>query len=212
MFDTMRCMTDWFTDELFAESFDPSLSGGFGVKTETVIFPFSRCYCDVERLIDDPLTAEGHGIIYDFGIQLSIEDICRRMYLYSQHRSKLLNALCNDALLLDCHSFPVASEYDICIGFNEDRTKPDSVLTDIIIKYFETEGLKVGINTPYSNSITVDSPANYTSVMIELNQRLYLDLETKQKTGSFQDIKLILRGLYRRLAGNAELAGRTGPL
>jgi putative restriction endonuclease len=33
--------------------------------------------------------------------------------------------LCPDALLLDCHSFPSElSDVDICIGFNEDWSKP----------------------------------------------------------------------------------------
>ena len=54
--------TDWFTDWLFSSA---------AVDNNHIIpvaFPFSRFFCDVERLIGDPLESVGQGIIYtDFG-------------------------------------------------------------------------------------------------------------------------------------------------
>ena len=49
--------TDWFTDFLFMQ-----LSKEENV--DTIVFPFSRFVCDVERLKNDPLEIEGNGIIY----------------------------------------------------------------------------------------------------------------------------------------------------
>lgn len=47
--------TDWYTDWLF-QSADP--------RVISVVYPFSRFFCDVERLENDPLEAVGQGIIY----------------------------------------------------------------------------------------------------------------------------------------------------
>jgi hypothetical protein len=63
--------------------------------------------------------------------------------------------LCPDALLLDCHSFPSElSDVDICIGFNEDWSKPNKDTIELAVNLFEDCGYKVGINEPYSNSET----------------------------------------------------------
>lgn len=50
--------TDWGTDRLFgrASSMDPRI--------HPVTFPWSRFFCDVERLENDPLEKIGQGIVY----------------------------------------------------------------------------------------------------------------------------------------------------
>jgi N-formylglutamate amidohydrolase len=200
----IRKKTDWFTDELFMTLVKP---GSCGIDDKCLVFPYSRSYCDVERLIDDPLKSQGQGIIYDFGLEISQEDIFRRLYLYNQYRDKLARMIVNGTLLLDCHSFSIDSEYDVCLGFNEDDTKPDGIILKVVEEYFKKHGLRVGINTPYSNSITVETNCMYQSLMIELNQKLYLNPETKEKTDGFQELSWIIQGLYRRLKGDIEASG-----
>ena len=50
--------TDWYTDYLFAGA--SRLDG----RIIPVIYPFSRFFCDVERLKDDPLESVGRGRVY----------------------------------------------------------------------------------------------------------------------------------------------------
>jgi len=202
----IREKTDWFTDELFENCKET----GFSAKETTAVFPYSRCYCDVERLIDDPLNAKGRGIVYDFGVEISAEDRYRRWFLYNQYRERLAALLNeNHTLLIDCHSFADESEFDICLAFNDDDTRPDDFLLKLVRQYFEQHNLKVGINQPYSNSITIETPTVYQSLKIEINQRLYLDPQTKEKTDNFQNVKWILEGLYRRLKGDLTALGLT---
>ena len=86
-----------------------------------------------------------------------------------------------DTILLDCHSFnnEVAPDIDICIGFNEDWSKPDVGIIEEISNIFKAEGYKVAFNKPYGNSITpetISPEANckYKSLMIEVNKKTYL--------------------------------------
>ena len=71
-----------------------------------------------------------------------------------------------------CHSFPShLSDVDICIGYNEDRSKPCKETIETAVNIFEDAGYKVGINHPYSNSETPDCPFHYKSMMIEVNKK-----------------------------------------
>jgi hypothetical protein len=92
------------------------------------------------------------------------------------HQLKLKSSLCEGALLLDCHSFPEdMGDVDICIGFNEDWSKPDKVLLEYTVNFFEDNGYSVGINYPYSNSEAPVCPFTYQSMMLEVNKRVYLE-------------------------------------
>lgn len=172
--------TDWYTDIIFEPSFDhPNIN--------TVIGKVSRFDCDLERLIDDPLSTEGRGIIYTkshSGAIKVVNDslVAAMMAKYYNYRNNIMDIIYSgndNSLILDCHSFPsYISEYDICIGFNEDRSKPHSTVISMVTKYFNNLGYSVGINDPYANSITPDDCAkdcSYHSLMIELNKRLYLE-------------------------------------
>ena len=52
-----RLLIDYYTDELFVPEQESEEIG-------SVVFPYCRLYCDVERLINDPLEMEGLGISY----------------------------------------------------------------------------------------------------------------------------------------------------
>ena len=127
--------TDTFTDILFAPN------GNDLVKP--VVFPVSRFFCDVERLISDPLEARGEGIFYtDF-------NGCKRkrthslfsvaMQMWYKHQENLADEMCQDCVIIDCHSFPneVAPDVDICIGFNEDWSSPKALYIEKICQFFE---------------------------------------------------------------------------
>ena len=55
--DDERLLIDYFTDELFI----PKVTSA---KIGYAVFPYCRLYCDVERLMNDPLEADGLGFSY----------------------------------------------------------------------------------------------------------------------------------------------------
>ena len=143
-------------------------------------FPFSRFFCDVERLENDPLESIGHGIVYtDFGeCHRNIGDAeSKRLHeeFYRAFTERLRSNLQPSAFLLDCHSFPSdLSEVDVCIGYNEDWSRPEDEILFQTKAIFESLGFKTGLNHPYSNSISPVMPFTYPSMMIELNKRTYM--------------------------------------
>ena len=170
--DIVFRLTDWHTDFLF--------HGCPSEQIETVRFPFSRFIVDAERLWNDPLEQEGQGIIYKHygNYRRAVpEQAEHALYnLWHAHQQKLKMALCENALLLDCHSFPEEQgDVDICIGFNEDWSKPDRKLIEYTVNLFEENGYSVGINYPYSNSEAPECPFRYQSMMLEVNKRVYLE-------------------------------------
>ena len=60
-------------------------------------------------------------------------------------------------------------------------------------------GYSVEFNKPYSNSITPQMPFPYTSVMIEVNKRLYMDEQTLEKAEGFEKLKQDIQSLYGTL-------------
>ena len=79
------------------------------------------------------------------------------------------------AFLLDCHSFPLdLSDVDVCIGYNEDWSRPEDEILFQTKAVFESFGFKTGLNHPYSNSISPAMPFTYPSMMIELNKKTYM--------------------------------------
>ena len=78
-------------------------------------------------------------------------------------------------LLVDCHSFPKdLSDVDVCIGVNDDWSRPSDSLIDFAVDHFTSSGYSTSINAPYSNSISPETGFRYPSLMIELNKRTYL--------------------------------------
>ena len=140
-------------------------------------------------------------------------------YLDYQHRlaNAIVKASCdrqylnkNSVLLIDCHSFssmptalcdpgPAEEQVDICIGYNDDATLPSAGMIDLVVSHFEGFGYKVGRNTPFSHSKTVECPVPYHSLMIELNKRCYMNEQTLEKTEGFNQLKEVLHGLYEKL-------------
>ncbi len=166
--------TDWFTDWIFCQA------AIHDSRIVPVSFPFSRFFCDVERLENDPLESIGQGIVYtDFGeCHRNIGDAeSNRLHeeFYRAFMERLRSNLQPSAFLLDCHSFPSdLSEVDVCIGYNEDWSRPEDEILFQTKAIFESFGFKTGLNHPYSNSISPVMPFAYPSMMIELNKKTYL--------------------------------------
>ena len=170
--DIVLKWTDWHTDFLF--------HGYRGENVKTVRFPYSRFIVDAERLWDDPLEQHGQGIVYKqfngYTRTVPEENEKQLLGLWHWHQQRLRDNLCEGALLLDCHSFPSEmSDVDICIGYNEDWSKPNKGTIELAVSLFEDSGYKVGINEPYSNSETPDCPFTYQSMMLEVNKKAYME-------------------------------------
>ncbi len=206
-----RLLIDYYTDELFIPTQEDH-------RISSIVFPYCRLYCDVERLINDPLEKEGLGISYSrwvdkdkySQIHRSFSSIHSVFKLYADFHTEASMKLLETSgskLVIDCHSFsshpnllcPTPPDIDICIGYNDDETVPNKVTIGNIVQYFRTKGYKVGINTPFSNSKTFSVPNEYYSVMIEVNKRLYMDEKTLNKTDGFVKLKSSIQSLYRLL-------------
>lgn len=69
-------------------------------------------------------------------------------------------------------------DVDVCVGFNDDWSRPDKALLDYAVNLYEDNGYSVGINYPYSNSEAPACAFSYQSMMLEVNKRVYLEGRT----------------------------------
>lgn len=161
--------TDWLTDELF----DCSSLGAHVVRGNV-----SRLNCDLERLEWEDDRICNFAKIANSGINVAPSFRNRMLAEWYNYRAKLLQCAAKgeNTLIIDCHSYPneIAEDVDVCIGFNDDDSKPAQEVLDFVYSHFSGRGYKVEFNRPYSNSI---SPLGYVghSMMIEINKRCYLD-------------------------------------
>ena len=200
-------MTDMFTDELYA------FEGA-----ESVIFPYSRLFVDVERFrsdADEPMSKEGMGVAYnktavgnELRHELLVEDKEHLLtQYYDLHHQKLTNAVQAEldnngkALLIDCHSFPsvplpcdnnqATPRPPFCIGTEGEHT-PEG-LASLTKKTLTDKGYEVGVNEPYAGSLVPtefwQKDYRVSSIMIEINRNLYMDEQTGLKIDSFETIQ-----------------------
>jgi N-formylglutamate amidohydrolase len=114
-------------------------------------------------------------------------------------------------LILDCHSFPsspltraiVQDEIRPDFNIGTDSCHTPKYIIDESINYFETKGYTLGIDTPYSGSIV---PMEYyqkdkrvTSIMLEVNRRLYLKENSNKKSENYNKTKEIVQGYIKLL-------------
>lgn len=199
--------TDWFTNPLFVPSFTKFNKSDFSIHA----FQKSRFDIDVERLVNDPLEKIGQGILYtnygNVSRSLTKEEIDSKMKEYFTFNEELKNAIISSdkmgvrPVVIDCHSFPSflykdTGFPDICLGYDEDVSKPSRVIIDKIKTLFENYGYSVDENTPYSNSIQPVSEKEwsfstpYISFMLEINKAIYMDedkLELAEVSVKFKD-------------------------
>lgn len=186
--------TDWHTNKLF-DSDDRRIS--------KVVVPFSRFHCDAERLINDPMESIGQGIVYlnIEGCTRELSDAARQIIFNEYHaiHQELEDKAKPGSLIIDCHSFPsyLAPDIDICIGYNEDDSKPSEAVLDMVIDHFREAGFRVGVNDPYSNSMRVS--ASIPTLMIEFNKAIYLQADGKTLCCDAYKKNFILKQLYQKL-------------
>lgn len=202
-------LTDWYTDDLFQHK-----------NAISIITPFSRLFCDVERFPNDKdeiMSKYGMGMFYttlDNGKILRKDDKITRSKIFNQfyqkHHKKLLQKvekvlkINKKCLIIDCHSFSdVPFERDIKkklprpdIDIGIDNFHTSKILLNIVKKYCEKNGLSFKINEPYSGTII---PLKYyrknkqlQSIMIEVNRRLYLEKNSNKKNKNYKKVKRVL--------------------
>lgn len=208
-----KLLIDYYTDELFVPREQER-------NICSVVFPYCRLYCDVERLVNDPLEDKGLGISYHRTVdsdylpfeERSFSRLNEAFKYYADFHADVSKKIVemtsmNKILLIDCHSFSALPnllnltppDIDICIGYNDDETRPYTNTIDNIVQFFKSLGYKVGINEPFSNSKTFPVPVEYHSVMIEVNKRLYMNERTLDKIDSFYKLKRDIQSLYNLL-------------
>ncbi len=201
--------TDWQTNIIFRPN--PEIFGrgvASGRKGVTVfgdgrismhVFWKNRFVVDAERLLNDSMEKIGQGIVYEWydcrpqmDVTLKREVTAdERVALYLEREEHLRGMeaviLANDEAgygncVVDCHSFPeFKGDVDICIGYNEDYSRPTDAVLGRVKDIFTEAGMSVWFNKPYSNSLTPVLDENraklrhgYKSLMIEVNKRKYL--------------------------------------
>lgn len=188
--EEINLTTDWYTDQIF----DIRV-------VDKLITPFSRVFCDVERLPDDreSMLSIGRGFFYTSTVngkllRTDVNNLKETIYknYYLDHHKKL-NSLTKDklekydrCLLIDCHSFndlPIPTdssqdEYrpDICIGYNNHT---DMYLLNYFTAFFESHNFNVEVNYPYYGAMIPsdyeDKDYRVKSIMIEINKGLYMN-------------------------------------
>lgn len=188
--EEIELLTDFATDKIFDIG-----------ELSKVIFPYSRVFCDVERLDDkdEVMYKYGRGFYYtktDSGELLRNNVNGNKALIhkdYYQHHHKKLTDLVHKklgesgfALIVDCHSFsdlPFKSDMeqglqrpDFCIGTDDFHTP--EWLTKMVRGFLLQQGYSVEINYPYKGTIVplefYQKNDQVHSIMIEVNRKLYM--------------------------------------
>ncbi|MDR0356060.1 MAG: N-formylglutamate amidohydrolase [Deltaproteobacteria bacterium] len=205
-FEEVRRSADLFVDEIFEFAFGT-----------TVVAPFSRLACDVERFLDDEkktAAARGRGAVYTHAedgrlIRKASPKMKSKAVkeIYEPHHQRLTEAVdealakCGRCFLIDGHSFssdalgfPPSSLPSLCLGYDSFHAPP--WLVEEAEAIAERCGLDVQHNHPYSGSIVplkhLRQNSNVYSIMIEINKKIYLNEENYTKLDSFSTVKHII--------------------
>lgn len=92
---------------------------------------------------------------------------------------------CMSAVGMPTHPDPGQPRADFCIGDMNGATS-DPEYRDFIVSLLKDRGYSVTVNTPYDGGILMSRNAdvgnNIHSLMIEINKRLFMDIDTFRKT------------------------------
>ena len=116
---------------------------------------------------------------------------CCRAALGLPHASERDNILCPNM-----HEY---KDIDICLGYNEDQTKPAESTLRFVANHFRNHGYRVAFNKPFSNSKTVETDHPYHSLMIEVNKHCYMNEDTLERTAEFDKLHNVLIELQKLL-------------
>lgn len=157
---------------------------------------YSRFVVDLERYLDDSkeeMARRGMGYLYNrlidgtpFNRAVFGESAYYTQYYKHKHLQlkQAIENIGDGAVLLDLHSFnplPLACDIDtrpdrpdICLGFNDDSTKPNNIILHHLKNTLEERGFKVAFNAPFTGAMTADTHIKYKSLMIKINKKCYL--------------------------------------
>jgi N-formylglutamate amidohydrolase len=209
-------LNDHYTDRLFQSNLS---------NVTPLIFPINRFLVDVERFeLDEqePMSAKGMGALYTHdteGVRFreSLTGEAREALLNKYYRPhhKQLNLLVEkaingfgQALIVDGHSFPDIplpcdsnQEFprpDICLGTDSFHT-PEWII-ELAKAQFEKQGYSVEINSPYNGTMVpldfYKTDNRVSSIMIEINRRLYLDDEYQAIQPNFEKLNACINQLF----------------
>ncbi len=211
----LLAITDRYTDELFAVP---------GVRMITS--PVSRLVIDMERFRsdeDEVMAKVGMGAVYERtsggrrlrDITPAIRGAMMREYYDPYHRAfeEAVAASLdqyNRCLIIDCHSFPqrpLPYEIDqdpdraeICVGTCDYHT-PRGLLD--FAQNWMSQHFSVALNRPFAGTFV---PSRFyrrekrvSSIMIEVNRRLYMDETNGDKNNCFDRINDLLKGFIQAI-------------
>lgn len=212
----MRMMTDRYTDELFD-------CPGAVIHKNTV----NRIVFDPERFRSDSeeeMARFGMGAIYIKTVNGRLmrelaehrrEELMQQFYdpyhAELERKTGMLLEKFGKCLILDGHSFtrvPLRFELDkspdrpdICIGTSDFHTPGD--LCRRMVEHVERNGLSVKLNSPFAGTMV---PMKYyrkdkrvSSVMVEVNRKLYMNEATGEKGPGFDAVKGFIDGLLQEI-------------
>ena len=164
----------------------------------TIIFPYSRLYCDVERFRDgsEPMEAYGMGYVYTHDskgremFRPSEEHRKEVSAVYDRHHAQLNQRAAQileehgRCLIIDLHSFSDETVHrlfgwtdfpDVCIGTEADYNAEE--LVQGLAALCKGLGLTAALNYPYRGSLVPNryygkQDTGIVSVMLEINKRI----------------------------------------
>jgi len=206
-------MTDRYVDELFSCVHE---LGGSSMK-----YAVSRLVLDPERFLDDAreeMAAKGMGVVYTKTSDGELlrkgpssrerENLINRFYVpYHERIEEEVDYFLETfkrCLIIDCHSFsskPLPYEPDkdtkrpdICLGTHDLHTPVE--LLEEAETFFRKSGLIAYRNRPYDGTYApskfLNKDKRVSSLMIEVNRKLYMNEATGRKTANFNEIKAII--------------------
>ena len=188
--------TDILTDRLFATT---------NQMVTPMVYDRSRLWCDVERLNPDPLDGVGMGFCPDrlgrFTRTVGPALAAEIRESYDSWRRVCMETVADGSLVIDCHSFTpeTGCAVDVCIGVNDDQSRPDDETLDWIRSQFEKVGIRVSLNDPYTNSIVFHD--RHKSVMLEINKKLYLKDNLMEPRPDWYRVGNVIQKVYKGLLG-----------
>jgi N-formylglutamate amidohydrolase len=213
----LLCMTDAFTDELFA------VHGATAVR-----FPVSRLVVDPERFTNDaqePMSSRGMGVIYtkraSGELLREAPSAPERAQLlsrwYTPHHEVLTRAVDNalraydTCLVLDAHSFPSRplpyelvqdpDRPEICLGTDPYHTP--SVLLEQAVAAFSAAGFTVRVNSPFSGALVplahYQRDPRVLALMVEVRRDVYMNEQTGHGLPDFASTAARVQRVVREL-------------
>lgn len=217
-------MTDRYVDQLFSDVPDV---GGI-----SVVYNCSRLVVDPERFENDEkevMSFQGMGVIYTKTsdgnkLRANIPSEDERQELLNRYYRPYHKAMEDETqavlhsfgrcLILDCHSFPSeplpyelnqdANRPDICLGTDPYHTPKR--LTDFVERFFEEHGLTTERNMPFEGTYVplkfLGTDKRVSSLMVEINRKLYMNEATGEKSGSFEDMRNVMSEMLKCITAN----------